>query len=80
MAREMEGDNVRHQGAFLFAQNAFNADGWLAPEQVRLLDRRRWNLHGFDLDRISIGTDLASLRCDDQEVMVVHATSIVSAM
>jgi len=59
----------------LFEQNAFNAVAWLAPEQVRLLDRRHWNLHGSDLDRISIGTDLASLRCDDQEVMVVHATS-----
>jgi hypothetical protein len=60
---------------FLFEQNAFNATAWLAPEHVRLLDRRHWNLHGSDLDRISIGTDLASLRCDDQEVMVVHATS-----
>jgi hypothetical protein len=60
---------------FLFEQNAFNATAWFAPEQVRLLDRRHWNLHGSDLDRISIGTDLASLRCDDQEVMVVHATS-----
>jgi hypothetical protein len=60
---------------FLFEQNAFNAMAWLAPEHVRLLDRRHWNLHGSDLDRISIGTDLASLRCDDQEVMVVHATS-----
>ncbi|MFZ0196223.1 MAG: hypothetical protein WAL14_15545 [Pseudolabrys sp.] len=60
---------------FLFEQNAFNAMAWLAPEHVRLLDRRHWNLHGFDLERISIGTDLASLRCDDQEVMVVHATS-----
>jgi len=60
---------------FLFEQNAFNATAWLAPEQVRLLDRRHWNLHGSDLDRISIGTDLTSLRCDDQEVMVVHATS-----
>jgi hypothetical protein len=60
---------------FLFEQNAFNAAAWLAPEQVRLLDRRHWNLHGSDLDRISIGNDLASLRCDDQEVMVVHATS-----
>jgi lipopolysaccharide biosynthesis glycosyltransferase len=60
---------------FLFEQNAFNAAAWLAPEKVRLLDRRHWNLHGSDLDRISIGADLASLRCDDQEVMVVHATS-----
>lgn len=60
---------------FLFEQNAFNAVAWLAPEHVRLLNRRHWNLHGSDLDRISIGTDLASLRCDDQEVMVVHATS-----
>lgn len=63
------------QEHFLFEQNAFNAAAWLAPEHVRLLDRRHWNLHGSDLDRISIGTDLASLRCDGQHVMVVHATS-----
>jgi len=65
-------DIERH---FLFEQNAFNAVAWLTPERVRILDRRRWNVYGADLNRISIGADLASLRCDDQEVMVVHATS-----
>jgi len=60
---------------FLFEQNAFNAVIWRVPERVRILDRRRWNLHGFDLKRISADVDLASLRCDDQQVMVVHATS-----
>jgi hypothetical protein len=57
----------------LFEQNAFNAVAWLAPERIRLLDRH-WNLHS-DFDRISIGAGLGSLRCDGQEVMVVHATS-----
>jgi hypothetical protein len=60
---------------FLFEQNAFNVVAWGAPARTRTLDRRRWNVHGSDLNRISVGGDLASLRCDDQKVMVVHATS-----
>ena len=63
------------QEHFLFEQNAFNVVAWRAPARMRTLDRRRWNVHGPDLNRISVGGDLASLRCDDQEIMVVHATS-----
>jgi len=60
---------------FLFEQNAFNAVVWSAPDRVRILDAREWNLHGDNLNRVSIGADFSSLRCDDHEVMVVHATS-----
>jgi hypothetical protein len=59
----------------VFEQNAFNALAWLTPRRVRFLDERRWNVHGVDLDRISLGKDLSSLRCDDLDVLVVHATS-----
>jgi hypothetical protein len=60
---------------FLFEQNAFNALAWRTPERIHILDRRRWNLHGSDFDRIKMDAALGSLRCDDQAVMVVHATS-----
>jgi len=60
---------------FLVEQNIFNVLAWRTPERVRILDNRRWNVHGSILDQISIGAELASLHCDGQEVMVLHATA-----
>jgi hypothetical protein len=58
---------------FLWEQNAFNITAWRNPAAVRLIDPRQWNLHGEALARLTRSGD--RLLCEDQTVMVIHATS-----
>jgi hypothetical protein len=58
----------------LFEQNAFNLLLYQRPEGVRLLDRRVWNVHDADLDRVRIG-EAGATDEERRAVVIAHATS-----
>lgn len=63
------------QKQHLFEQNAFNVLAWRAPDSVRVLDLREWNVHGPMLERVSIDS-AGVVRCYDREATIIHCTGI----
>jgi Glycosyl transferase family 8 len=61
---------------FLFEQSAFNIVAWRAPQKVRVLDAREWNVHGECLPSISFAADSGHALCEGRRSQIVHATSL----